>query len=135
MEIDITDFFNEVDPGQYSGSVFELGERAGEITWNAALESSADYMYVTKETRPALVAYVRSFGAWDIEEIADWTDVELNAWLLQDIASSMREAECEAVTDDGEWDWEAYERAASEGQVSSTLFKGDDGRIYYYAGS
>lgn len=131
MELDITALFNECEPHRYSASRYELGERAGEITWANALEAADDYMFVDRNTRPDIVAYVGSFGSWSIEEIAGWTDVELNALVVQFVAGDMREGALYAVDDDGEWNWDAYYEAAQAGQVASRMFKGDDGRIYY----
>lgn len=131
MELDITDFFVTDAPRRYAASRHELGERAGEITWNNALEAASDYAFVTRETRSAIVAHVRRFGAWSIEEIAGWTDAELSALMIQFIAGDMCESELYALDDDGEWNWDAYYEAAQAGQAPSRMFKGDDDRIYY----
>lgn len=39
MEINIiTEFYNNADPAMYSGSIAELGNDAGQRTWDNALE-------------------------------------------------------------------------------------------------
>lgn len=130
MEIDVTDLFKEDEPHLYSASMFELGERAGKITWDNAIEASETFSFVTRETRPDIVAFVKSAGAWSLDEIAGWTDVELNALLIQWVAGDMREGETYALDDNGEWNWNAYYEAAQAGHVASRLYE-NNGRIYY----
>jgi hypothetical protein len=128
MEIDITDFFTTEYPGDYSNSVANLGQDAAKITWHAAMECEHS-LIDTDDKRAALRAHVAEFGAWDSEEIADWTDNECNALFIQLVSGDMREA-CQS----DEWDWEEYQEAVESGQASGNLFRGDDGRVYYYLG-
>ena len=77
MEIDITPFFTESDPFDFSASVAERGQNAGPETWLNALEASARApLLTTPEQIQALRDYVKGFGAWSREEIAAWTPVE-----------------------------------------------------------
>ncbi len=93
MEVNITQFFNEACPRDYSASVAEIGNNAGKATWEAANEDSAEYMLIdTDEKRDALRQHVRGFGAWSDDEIAAWTDIELNALFIQLVSGDMREA-------------------------------------------
>lgn len=131
MEIDITDFFMNAAPKDYSASVMEIGRNAGPDTWRAACEDSPDHMMLdTDDKRDAFKEYVRGFGAWDDAEIAAWSDVELNALFIQMISGDMRDADLKP--DMSEEDWAAYE--ANE-QVARNIQPGDDGRVYYYVGS
>lgn len=92
MELNITRFFNEACPMDYSASVAEIGQNAGKATWQAACEDSSDYMILdSQEKREAFRAYVKGFGAWEETEIQAWNDIELNALLLQFIAGDIRE--------------------------------------------
>lgn len=94
MEIDITRFLAEAAPMDYSASVAEIGQNAGRDTWNAAIEDSPDFMMLDDdEKRDAFRAYVRGFGAWSDEEIAAWSDVELNALFIQIISGDIRNGE------------------------------------------
>ncbi len=87
MELNITEFYNNTCPRDYSASVAEIGANAGHDTWRAACEDSPDYMILdTDDKLQAMREHVRGFGEWSDEEIAAWTDVELNALLLQFIA-------------------------------------------------
>jgi len=80
----------------------------------------------------AFRGFARGFGAWDNEQIESWSDDKCRALLIQLIAGEMREAELDCYSSDE--DWAEYERRAEAGDISSRLFRGDDGRIYYYIG-
>lgn len=131
MEIDITDFFNNAAPMDYSASVAEIGRNAGPDTWRAAVEDSPDHMMIdTDDKREAFRDYVRGFGAWDDAEIAAWSDVELNALFLQMISGDMRDADLKPGMSEEEW--AAYE--VNE-QVARNIQPGDNDRVYYYVGT
>lgn len=120
MEINITQFYNEANPANYSASVVELGQDAGIITWQAAKE--ADFMLLdTAEKLEAMRAWARSSGGWNEAEIAAWPDVELNALFIQLVSGDMREMVGTS--------WEEYEANENGGH---SLFRGGDGQIYYY---
>lgn len=131
MELNITKFYNETAPMDYSASVAEIGNNAGADTWRAACEDSSTYMILnTDDKRKAMRDYVRGFGAWTDEEIDAWTDIELNALLLQMISGDIRES----VLDDDRSAWPEYYELAEQGTVSGNLFRADDGQIYYTIG-
>jgi hypothetical protein len=114
MELNITRFFRDAAPMDYSASRAEIGNDAAKLTWRAAVDDSESFMLLdTDDKRDAFRAHVREFGAWSQEEIAAWSAVELNALLLQMIAGDMREP---------------------VGQCSSRISRGDDGDVYYYIG-
>lgn len=123
MEINITKFFNEAAPMDYSASVAEIGNDAGPSTWSASNEDSHDYfMLDTDEKREAFRNHVKGFGAWSDEEIAAWTDTELNALFIQLVSGDMREAGLHAgMTIE---DWQEYQRLSEEGQCSGNIFGG-----------
>ena len=79
--------------------------------------------------------YFRGFGAWDDEEIDAWDADQVNAMACQDIAGDIRELETHALNDEGEWDWSAVEAAQSGGVAWGSIYRGDDGRIYFYMGT
>jgi len=92
MDINITRFYREAAPMDYSASVAEIGQDAGPSTWQAALDDAPDYnMLDTDEKREAFCEYVSGFGAWTDDEIAAWTDCEVNALFIQFISGDMRE--------------------------------------------
>lgn len=132
-ELDITEFFNNAAPMDYSASVAEIGKDAGRDTWAAACDDSTEYNILDNdEKRELFREFVRGFGAWEDDEIAAWTDVEINALCLQLISGDMREA----GLDKRPVDWAEHERCSNIGQVSGNIFgNSEDGRVYYYIGS
>ena len=123
MEIDITDFFNNAEPMDYSASVAEIGQNAGADTWRAAVADAPDHDFLDDDTkREAFKSYISEFGAWDEDDINAWSHDELNALFIQFVSSDMREM--------GTDDWDEYQREAEAGQVSGRLFASCD-RVYY----
>ena len=136
MELNITRFFNECSPMDYSASIAEIGNDAGKTTWQAAKDDSSDYMLLdTDDKRDAFRTFVKSSGGWTEDEIAAWSDIELNALLLQWVAGDIREGfewEHERPEDVSEWEW--YEQLANDGLASGRLFKSEDNQVYFYIG-
>lgn len=129
MEIDITDFFNQCAPMDYSASRAELGDSAGADTWRAACDDAPDYnMLDTDEKRQAFRDHIDGYGAWSDNEITAFSDLELNALLMQFIAGYIREADLDGTATD----WEAYE---SDDNLAHNIGLGYDGRVYYYLGA
>ena len=129
LEINITDFFNSECPSDYSASRAEIGDNAGQDTWQAANE--CEYNFITGDTREEVRAHFASFGAWSEEEIASWPDSELNALLIQDISGNMRDLLGGFGVFADAWDWDTYE---NDENTSGRLFKDDDGEIYFSIG-
>ena len=131
MELDITTFFRTAAPMDYSASAAELGQDAGRITWTHAVEDADEYPILdTEDKRQAFREDLQGYGAWDEEEIEAWTDQELTALLMQMISGDIRES----CLDTDEPDWKEYEEGVESGTYSGRLYRGDDGRIYYYIG-
>lgn len=130
MELNITRFFNEACPKDYSASVAEIGANAGADTWRAACEDSEDYMILDdQDKRAAFRAYVKTFGAWEDTEVSAWTYRELNALLLQMVSGDIRE-----FLDIADGKWETWQELCEAGTCSSRLFGGAlsvDGQVYY----
>lgn len=125
-EINITEFFNVGTFIDYSASVAEIGTNAGPETWNNASEAVEDHeMLKTDEQRQAMRDWAESSGGWDDDEIAAWSDTELNALFIQLVSGDIRECSLEQV------DWEAYEKECEAGNAKGCIFRGDDGQIYY----
>jgi hypothetical protein len=134
MEINITEFFYNECPRDYSASVAELGRDAGKLTWdysNEYVEENPPPMINSPEQIDNFKDYIETFGAWERDEIEAWTNTELNALFIQLISGDMREYQDDVET----WDWEEYEKLCEAGQCSSCIFKGTDNQIYYYVGS
>lgn len=129
MELNITHMVDGADDmPMLSGSQAELGRDAGKITWANSCAYATEHILLTDEAmREKARSYFKGFGAWSPEEIAAWSDAELNALITQDIAAAVREME--HFDSD-----EAYLEAAEEGRVTGCLYKGDDGQWYAYIG-
>jgi hypothetical protein len=116
MEINVTKFVENEDMGLYSGSIAELGPDAARLAWGNCLEAAQDpdYQYLdTEEKRDAARDWFYEYGAWDNrEEIDEWTDTELLAVFLQDVAAAMREYE------------------GLDGDYQSMLEQRESGRLY-----
>lgn len=125
MEIDITTFFENADPFEFSHSRAEGGANAGPQTWaNAKEEAQRSPLLTTPEQLDALRSYVREFGAWSEEEIAAWGPIECNALFIQLISGDIREGNL----DREEPDWDAYE---ADDSLTHNIFKADNDKIYY----
>jgi hypothetical protein len=130
MELNITTFFNEGDMTRYSASQAELGDNAGNITWqNAKIKAEEATWLDTEEKREELRRYLKTFGAWDDAEILAWSDIELSALLIQLIAGDIRES---GLQEGGSW--ADYNAMSDAGQVDGRLCMGEDGEVYYYVG-
>lgn len=133
MELNITRFFREAAPRDYSASVAEIGANAGPVTWQAANDDSKDYPILdTDEKRHAFRQFVQDSGGWSASEIAAWSNQELNALCIQWIAGDMREVpDIELGPDMTDADWRAYEELQQSGTVASRIYRGTDGEVYF----
>lgn len=139
MTIDITRLFARlatVDPHApgtakcYSASRSELGDDAAKITWEncrrdaaARLRELTDAAVGWDDLTDAIIDHVAAFGAWgDRTEVGRWPRTDLYAFLLQDIASAVREWDRAGGSEDGyAGDWAMYREKAEVGTVSGRL--------------
>jgi hypothetical protein len=128
VDIDVS-FLLELDASLFSASQMELGPNAGKITWANAL-GACDLISLTPEEILEAKDYIRTWGAWEDEEIDGWPDNETKALIIQSAAGDYREIESVAW-DDTNWciDWDEYEKEAHRGSVSGNLFM-SDGKLY-----
>lgn len=135
MELNITAFFKECAPMDFSASVAEIGRDAGASTWAAACEAET-LILDNEEKREAFRDFVRSSGGWSDEEITAWSEKELNALCIQWIAGDMREpVGFDLGADSTDEQWADYQKQSEAGQVAGRLFRGEDGEIYFYIGN
>lgn len=112
MEINITSLMERSsDMSYYAASAAELGDDAGSITWSNAMDCVEEEPLIKEEEVGEFRDYVRTFGAWEDDEIDSWSIQECNALCLQLIAGDIREymkmdnPEESSIfeTDSGEW--------------------------------
>jgi hypothetical protein len=128
MEINITSLAN-LNCFDLSRSIAEAGPNAGPQSWQNAKEQAEETPLLNDaEKLQAFRDWIKDFGAWDAEEIAAMSDNDLNALFLQWVAGDTRKAGADSLA---EIDWLEYEKQAETGQVSSNLFKDENGEIYF----
>ena len=118
LELDVTHMVRDADEMPLlSGSVAELGDRAGAITWENSMRYAAKHPLLhTAEDFVEARDYFREFGAWTAEQIEDWTVEELQGITVQEVASQIREMEHFGT-------YEAYQHAQEEGTVCGCLYR------------
>lgn len=90
-EINVTRLITDADPFAFSHSVAEGGKNAGPETWAAANAEAAERPLLEAGDRDAVREFFQGFGAWEAEEIAAWSDAELDALVLQYASGDVRE--------------------------------------------
>lgn len=137
MEIDITDFIRTAETHDFSASRMELGNDAAKITWNNAVREASSTQFITDTTRDQFESWARDFGAWEAAEIAAWSLNECNALLIQHIAGDLNELESLPWSDTDEFNinWKKADRLSNEGIIGGNIYKGDNGRVYFYMGN
>lgn len=140
MEIDITEFFNSETPSDYSASMAEIGRNAASDTWQAANEAAEEYDFIKgdMEIREAIIEHFVSMGFSEGDAMQSWPNCQINAALIQEISSQMREFNSGFGESGETWDWQEYRRQSEEGSINGRLFGGElsvDGRVYIYIGN
>lgn len=96
----------------FSHSRWEGGENASRNSWSASTHHAHTIqppLLSTPEQFQAARGHFKEYGAWDAEEVASWSEDEILAMVLQEIAANVREspANIEGVSiyqmDSGEW--------------------------------
>jgi len=127
MEILITPFVNAHlltgNASDFSCSHNERGNYAGKGSYSHAVKTTEEFSVVNAETRATLEEFFAEFGAWDMEEIQEWSDAELNGVCLQLIASDYKE-----------WVY-AQENDCEDGGRFYDASQTTDGEYYYYFGN
>lgn len=111
MEINITklvDHFNYLQAySPLAGNVMELGNNAGKITWQNALDYIEENPLLDFHQIDDVRDYFAEFGAWTREELAAMTINEIQALTAQEIACRLRENDItlpDEITEDTEID-------------------------------
>ena len=132
MEIEITSLL-ELDAWELSHSPAEGGWTSGRDCWKASQKAADEHCLLDNEDKlQAMRDFAISSGGWTETEIERWTPTEVNALFLQWVAGDIRQLGADSLD---EIDWDKASGLQREGVVSINLYKGDDGRFYYYLGS
>jgi len=129
MDINITDLFNSIDPSRYSASQAELGPDAAVITYARALDHVTRDRPLTHDQLDPWRAFLKASGGWAEDDVDALHAVELQALFLQWVAADMRETGLDANSTPE--DWAKYETDASAGLVPGSLYRTDDGQVFF----
>jgi len=140
IKANVTEMFGAVEPCYVSGSIAELGESAGRLTWANALiiaGQRSDWLKSDEtEACEAMREWAHDTGAWEKEEIAAWSVDECLALFVQNVASEMRML----GSDDNDFETCAAKYAATDWDNASEYPTGSyfaqDGAVWvdFYAG-
>lgn len=91
---DVSKMFDAHDPWDVSNSIANLGQRAGEITWENALEIARKrdewLRSPVEEACEGMREWCRDTGAWDEDELAGYTVDDLLGMFVQNVAGELR---------------------------------------------
>jgi len=125
-DVDVSRLIADVDPFDLSASIAERGKNAGKETWSNALGEATERP-LDIDDRDSVKAYFAGFGAWDDEEIASWSDTDLDALVLQFAAGDLRELQSLAPGDGlADIDWTQAEELAQAGTCGGRLYAHDN---------
>jgi hypothetical protein len=125
--VNITQFLQTECMRDYSASQAELGPTAGRDTWQACTENAPDWNFIPADELDYFREWLAHWGAWDRTEIAAMSDAELQALCLQWIAADARNT----GADKPDADWSAIRADQESGRVPSSIYRDDDGSIYW----
>lgn len=132
-QINITRLIEDADPFDFSHSAAEGGKNAGAETW-AAANAEAEARPLEIEDREGVRDFFRGFGAWSDDEIAAWSDAELDALVLQYASGDLRELQALCPGDGfAGIDWKEAKELSSAGTIGGNIFEAD-GALYIYLG-
>ena len=97
-----------------SGSVAELGDGAAQFTWSNCLECAENFGDSLALDYNDARNHFAEYGAWEREEIDAWSERELQALVIQEAASGLREME--------------------SGEDTGRIYVDDDGAVWLYLG-
>lgn len=129
LEFDVTPLFSDkLDAYMLSNSVANLGDNAGRITWDNALEAATEYPLVTDDNREEVIGWLKEWGAWEEGDLLQWNNQSLGALVWQFAASDFREHWEHHLSDD---ELEGYDLSTLEIKESSIFIH--DGKFYFQA--
>jgi len=136
MEIEVTKVVQahiESDiPAIYcSGSQAELGTTAMQMTWDCS-KHAGQLLELNSEIESEIRDHLREYGAWDDEEIDEYTTEELAAFVAQEVMAEVRRLEeGEGLDLEDFTEEEFYEATKDEG---GRLYGTCDSGWYFHLG-
>lgn len=126
-EINVSCLLENVNPNDLFGSVATHGKDAAKVTWSASVEAAkTNALDLSEDDREGARKYFEGFCAWEADEIASWTDEELDALILQYASGDLSEAQSLCAGDGlADIDWTEYEALAEQGTIGGNLFEND----------
>ena len=94
MEINVTKLFSNksYNPRLISASIAELGPNAGQITYNNSLSLANEVILVQSEDEiEEAIERLDEYGAWELEDMKEWSLQELSALIIQFVVGDARE--------------------------------------------
>jgi hypothetical protein len=95
MEINVTKLFAhpQYNPRLISASIAELGPDAGQTTYDNSLSLANEVILVQSEDEiEEAIECLDEYGAWELEDMKEWSLQELNALIIQFVTADAREA-------------------------------------------
>lgn len=133
MDINISAFWGEFCPSDYSASAAEIGQSAGPDTWRAACEHRNEWPVLPNaDALEAFRAMVRGSGFSD--DVDTYEPEKLRALALQWLSGDIRDAfqlPFGQRIDPVSIDWPAVQARMESGQVSGTFYRADDGQVFW----
>ncbi|RWX70438.1 hypothetical protein EN780_03320 [Mesorhizobium sp. M4B.F.Ca.ET.089.01.1.1] len=130
--VDVTRLVGDVDPFELSRSIAEAGKDAGPTSWRNATAEAGARPLLTASERNEAKHWLKGFGAWDDDEIAGWSDAEIDALVLQFAAGDLREVQSLCPGDGlGDVNWQEAEALAEHGTVGGRLYPQGESLMIY----
>ena len=128
MELNITNMMKDADEMQYlSGSVAELSDRAGQLTWDNSKRYAAESPLLKPEQVEEARDHFRDYGAWSDNEIDAWSESDVQALVTQEVAAEIREyLDYDNYAD--------YQLAAEQGSASGRIYLSATGEWLFFLG-
>lgn len=119
-----------------SGSVMEHGENAASFTYKNSCELGMRIPIIRTESQEeAFNDHFKSYGAWTMEEIKEWTYKDRNGLMVQEVMSAVRHLEAMGLNLAVKIDEDVFVAATENegGQLYQSGAKGEE--WWYYLGS
>jgi hypothetical protein len=135
LEFDITPLFSDkLDAYMLSNSVANLGDNAGQITWENALEAAAEYPLATDDNRDEVIDWLKGWGAWSEGDLMQWNNQSLSALVWRFAAADFRDHWADYVSDFNETDFDSLEEYDWESiTIEESSIYPHEGRFYFQA--